>query len=541
MELKANSSEKKLSGSYYTPKKIADTMTALSIKDLPTSFSALEPSCGDGIFVDALYQAAPNCELTAVEIDPMEAKKVSDKHAEHDSVHVCTEDFFTFYKKCAASNRYDLILGNPPYIRYQYLSQGQRDMQAEILTSNKMKSNKLINVWVAFFVACIQMLKDNGTISFVIPAEILQVAYAEDLRQFLSTHLESMTMITFKELVFPNIEQEILIFIGKKRSALKGIRIIEAQDINEFQKMDLTRIRFQPLTNSVGKWTQYFVDVDEMELLDRIRNSPLFTPFSSCGLINVGITTGNNKYFSIDKATEKAYGLESATLPLIGRSSHAHGIFFTKEDWETNIKAKKRAMLIKFPEDPYENYPQGYKDYIYFGEKNDENSGYKCSIRDRWYIVPSVWIPDAFFLRRNNLYPKFVLNKCNAVSTDTMHRMKFNDGVDGEDILISYYNSISFAFAEVCGRSYGGGVLEILPREMGNIMLPKVANINSTLKAQIISYVDDVVRNDKDIEIALNYVDQHLLIDVLGIPAEWCSSCRKIWKKLQNRRLTRGK
>lgn len=540
MELKANSSGKKLNGAYYTPEKIAEIMTALSIKGLPENFSALEPSCGDGVFVDALYRIAPNCQLTAVEIDSDEAKKVADKHTEHNSIRVYTEDFFSFYKKNIDLNHYDLIIGNPPYIRYQYLSAAQRDMQAEILTSNKMKSNKLINAWVAFLVACVQMLKDDGTISFVIPAEILQVAYAEDLREFLLAHLESITMITFKELVFPDIEQEVLIFIGKKHSVLKGIRVIEVQDVEEFQKLDLSSIRFLASKDNTGKWTQYFVNADEMDLLDKIRNSPKFAPFSSYGLINVGITTGNNKYFSIDKTTEGKYGLEKVTVPLIGRSSHAHGIFFTKADWETNIKTKKRAMLVRFPDDTYDSYPQGYKDYISLGEKTGENSGYKCSIRNRWYIVPSVWIPDAFFLRRSNIYPKFVLNRCNAVSTDTMHRMKFNNGVSGEDILMSYYNSISFAFTEVCGRSYGGGVLEILPGEMGKIMLPKVANIDPTLKTQIISYVDNVVRNNKDIELALNYVDQHLLIDTLGISAEWCASCRKIWNKLQTRRLKRG-
>ena len=129
--------------------------------------------------------------------------------------------------------------------------------------------------------------------------------------------------------------------------------------------------------------------------------------------------------------------------------------------------AGKRARLISFPEIPYDEYPAKHKEYISLGEANGEHEGYKCSIRERWYIVPSVWVPDAFFLRRNNFYPKFVLNKCDAVSTDTMHRMKFNDGVDPENVLLAYYNSISFAFTEICGRSYGGGVLEILPGEMG--------------------------------------------------------------------------
>ncbi len=93
------------------------------------------------------------------------------------------------------------------------------------------------------------------------------------------------------------------------------------------------------------------------------------------------------------------------------------------------------------------------------------------------YCIPSIWVPDAFFLRRNNLYPKFVLNCCNAVSTDTMHRIKFHEEIEPERIVLSYYNSISFAFTELCGRSYGSGVLEILPGEVGNIMVPKLDGI----------------------------------------------------------------
>lgn len=179
---------------------------------------------------------------------------------------------------------------------------------------------------------------------------------------------------------------------------------------------------------------------------------------------------------------------------------------------------------------------------IQLGEINNEHVGYKCSIRDRWYIVPSVWVPDAFFLRRNNLYPKFVLNACGAVSTDTMHRMRFNENVVPENVLLSYYNSVSFAFTEVCGRSYGGGVLEILPGEMGKIMLPKITeNVDAKLKNELLSYIDHIVRMDDDIEKALNIVDRKLLIEQLGISESLCSQCRTIWKKLQQRRLTRGK
>lgn len=538
MELKENSSERKLTGSYYTPKDMASIMVdMLKHRRFRNIF---EPSCGDGRFVDELADAFPNSRITAVEVIDKEAQKAAMKHKNNKSVNVICKDFFDFYHENKNDKKYDLIIGNPPYIRYQYLTESQRKLQSEILTANGMKSNKLINAWVAFLVACVQLLDNNGVISFVIPAEILQVAYAEDLRLFLANNLCNMTIVAFKELVFPEIEQEVVVFIGEKTSNNQGIRLIEVDDCSAFKSLNLDEIRFQPISHEKEKWLKYFVNADEMELLTRIRQSPDFVEFASLGIINVGITTGNNKYFSIDRNTEQKYNLSNVTLPLIGRSSHAHSIFFTEEDWQANVMANKRAMLVLFPDSPYKDYPDGYKKYIRFGEENEEHTGYKCSIRDRWYIVPSVWVPDAFFLRRNNLYPKFVLNKCNAVSTDTMHRIKFNDGVDGEVALLSYYNSISFAFTEICGRSYGGGVLEILPGELGQIMIPRVEQIPQDLKARLLTNIDDLVRRDCDIEEALDYVDQELLIGELGVPEEWCSTCRRIWKKLQTRRLTRG-
>lgn len=539
MQLKKNSSEQKLRGAYYTPSDLARMMVRFATQR-PYS-SILEPSCGDGVFIDCLFEQGKQeqAPITAVEIEPLEAAKVSEKYPDTTQVHVLCEDFFDFYKR-QGDSKYDLILGNPPYIRYQYLTEKQRTIQSDILISHGMKANKLINAWVAFLVASVQMLNDKGTIAFVIPAEILQVAYAEDLRLYLANNLDSITLITFRQLVFSDIEQEVLVFIGEKGNGNKGIRIIEVEDLEDLNKLDVNNYQFQALQHVKEKWTKYFVSSD-MEVLQTIRNDKRFIPFSEYGLINVGITTGNNKYFSIDQNTEKEFDLSSVTLPLIGRSSHAHGIYFTEEDWRQNIRAGKRAMLIRFPDKPIEEYPEAHVKYIRYGEENDEHTGYKCSIRDRWYIVPSVWIPDAFFLRRNNLYPKFVLNACGAVSTDTMHRMKFNEGVEADDVLLSYYNSISFAFTEVCGRSYGGGVLEILPGEMGKIMLPKITSgVDQGLKKELLSFIDQVVRDDDNIEKALDMVDKRLLVDKLGIPEEMCEQCRTVWKKLQKRRLTRG-
>ena len=543
MRLKKDSSDQKLRGAYYTPLQLANAMVSLVVSKNEKISSVLEPSCGDGVFLDSLSSLdhlnnIPN--VTAVEIEADEAEKVSSNYKDSSNVHVYNEDFLDYYKRVYGKQTFDLILGNPPYIRYQYLTEEQREIQSNILTSHGMKSNKLINAWVAFLVACVQLLSDNGKIAFVIPAEILQVAYAEDLRLFLSNQLSKITLLTFEQLVFPDIEQEILVLIGEKGGEEKGIRIVELCDLEDFKKLDINSNGFQKMNHVKEKWTKYFISAEEMKVIQSVRDDKRFKKFSDLALINVGITTGNNTYFSVDKKTTEKYNLSSVTLPLIGRSSHAHGIYFTNSDWQTNINSNKRAMLICFPNIPYKDYPNEHKQYIQMGEEKKEHKGYKCTIRDRWYIVPSVWVPDAFFLRRNNLYPKFVLNSCNAVSTDTMHRIKFNEGVNAENVLLSYYNSISFAFTEICGRSYGGGVLEILPGEVGNIMLPIVDHIDDKLKTFLLQQIDVIVRNDQDIEKALDLVDQKLLIEVLGIDRDVCVSCRKIWKKMQKRRLGRG-
>ena len=124
-------------------------------------------------------------------------------------------DFMEFYDQVALKEKYDLIIGNPPYIRYQYLTEEQRLLQAKVLQENGMKPNKLINAWVYFLVAAVSLLNENGKIAFVIPADLLQVAYAQDLRLFLTNNLSKITIIAFEELLFEGVEQEVVVFIGE--------------------------------------------------------------------------------------------------------------------------------------------------------------------------------------------------------------------------------------------------------------------------------------------------------------------------------------
>ena len=258
MKLKENNSAQKLRGAYYTPLPLAEMMVKLFSSDESIK-TVLEPSCGDGVFIDALDDMKMLEQLndaTAIEIEQDEVEKLKHRFANSKKIEIINRDFFDYYEN-TYEKKFDLILGNPPYIRYQYLEENQRILMSEILVSQGMKSNRLVNTWVGFMVACVNLLSDNGKIAFVIPAEILQVAYAEDLRLFLANHLSKITLITFEELVFPDIEQEIVVFIGEKGTEEKGIRIIELNNLDDLNDFDIDTNGFQKLQHVHEKWTKY--------------------------------------------------------------------------------------------------------------------------------------------------------------------------------------------------------------------------------------------------------------------------------------------
>ena len=178
----------------------------------------------------------------------------------------------------------------------------------------------------------------------------------------------------------------------------------------------------------------------------------------------------------------------------------------------------------------------GAREYLEYGIEEGINKGYKCGIRDEWQIIPSLKISDALFIRRNHLYPKLIINDAKAYTTDTMHRVSIKKDVNLKAFTASYYNSLSFAFAEISGRSHGGGVLELMPSEVENIFLPYHKS-NETL----VETIDNMIRTKESIDRILEITNKEILMNNYGFSKEEVDMADRIWKKLSKRRLNRGK
>ncbi|CAA0207693.1 Site-specific DNA-methyltransferase (adenine-specific) [Tenacibaculum maritimum] len=535
MQLIKNATKEKLRGGFYTPEPIASFILKWAFNG-NTEVDILEPSCGDGVFLEEIKKGGYQYNsVIATELDTVEAEKSRQIALENSEV-INTE----FHQFCIKTDkRFDLIIGNPPYIRYQYFDKEQQEFASQIFKKANLKYSKLTNAWVSFVVGSSLLLKETGKIGFVLPAEILQVSYAQTLREFLAKFYNKINIVSFEKLVFPDIQQEVVLLLCEKNNSQTHlIEHLELKDAEDLQNLEVAKLKSpkKKIDFKSNKWTFYFLDQNEIDFLERLQEENKLLQLGAYAKVEVGITTGSNPFFTVPLSTVQFYNLEKYAKPLVGRSVQVPSAIFTETDWQKNRAMEARTHLLTFPKKEALNNSIGAKKYIAWGEEQEIHKGYKCRIRDEWQMVPSLRISDALFIRRNNLYPKLIINQAKAYTTDTMHRVTVKPNTEIKALTASYYNSVSLAFSEICGRSHGGGVLELMPNEVARILLPYHKN-----NANLLPTIDKMIRAKKDISEILKITNKKILKENYNFSDTEIALADSIWKKLSKRRLNRGK
>ncbi|MBI3322276.1 MAG: class I SAM-dependent methyltransferase [Candidatus Omnitrophica bacterium] len=538
----------KLRGGYYTPKPIARFLCEWAIRSPDTK--VLEPSCGDGnVLLEAAnvlvgrkrHKAEVGDLLVGIELDDKEAASCLRRLHEqgiNSQRTVVVGDFFECCREMeTAGIKFDAVVGNPPFIRYQHFSEKQREVAIEIMHASGLKPNRLMNSWVPFLVGATRLLSDRGRLAMVIPAELLQVNYAAEVRRLLSESYSRITLVTFRQLVFEGIQQEVVLLLGERNGSEKiGIRTIELsgiEDLAAYDHSDFSSEGLRPIDHSTEKWTQYFLTTEEVLLLRRLRKEPRIRRVADLAEVDVGIVTGLNEFFVVNNEKLQELALREYGVPIVSRSMQLGGVVYSKADWKANAEDNHQSFLLNLPDVPLERLPAAARKYIAEGESKGFHEGYKCRIRGRWYIVPSIWAPTAFMLRQVHRYPKVILNRTDATCTDTIHRVRFCNGTSREIFATAFLNSMTFAFSEVMGRSYGGGVLELEPKEAEGLPIP----IDGAGRLDIKQINELVLAGN--IEAVLDLTDSVLLERGLGLPMKETRMLRGIWRKLRDRRNAR--
>ena len=268
------------------------------------------------------------------------------------------KDYFTYYREHDAY--YDAIVGNPPFIRSQSFNEEFRQIAFELMQKHGFHPNRLTNIWLPFLLLSCKKLTDNGRIGMVIPAELFQVDYAAEARSFLSEFFDSLVLITFKQLVFDDIQQEVILLLGEKSSKQKGIRVIELDNIDDLAQgtAGLDHAEVKTLDHNSEKWVKYYLSNEELHLLKKLANDQRLTPTTSLFDVNVGLVSGENDFFVINRDTVDRYNLHNHVMPIVSKAEQVKGLTFTETNLDEVVKNNGELFYLLRKTSRLKSYPK---------------------------------------------------------------------------------------------------------------------------------------------------------------------------------------
>ena len=479
MNFKEHQTPRKLRGGYYTPPELTDFLCRWVARIRPTSL--LEPSCGDGAFFDSISRHLDNPSLIALEIDDDEAARARQKASTYalTRTRVETKDFLGWASEALLDKSvvFDAVVGNPPFIRYQYLSPLFQQRAEFVFRVLDCRFTRHTNAWVPFVLASLALLRPGGRLGLVVPAEIIHVMHAQSLRTYLARNCQRVVIVDPEELWFPDTLQGAVLLLAEKRRGswdhVEGVGIHTVRGM-EFVNDDPDRVFYGAQTSNgmsiQGKWTTVLMEPHMRTLLDALAENESVRRFEEIADVDVGIVTGANKFFLVPDETIRTYGLEQWAHPMFGRSEHCPGVIYDDQQHQANAARGSATNFLWFPDSQIERH-SGARAYVRQGESSGLHARYKCRIRSPWYSVPSVYSTEIGMLKRAHNTPRLILNSLRAYTTDTAYRVRVREG-SSEQLVYCFVNALTALTAELVGRHYGGGVLELVPSEIEKPMDP---------------------------------------------------------------------
>ena len=199
---KLSKDEKKDNGIYFTPPSCVHTNLQLLQPYMNNINSVLEPSCGSGEYISALQSIYSTLDISGIEFN----KTIYDSivgHFSEENINIVNADYLQY----KSSTKYDLIIGNPPY----YV------MKKDAVAKEYHKYfDGRPNIFILFIIKSLQLLNENGILSFILPKNFLNCLYYDKTRAHISSHFQILHIVDCKDDKYIETQQETIILIIKK-------------------------------------------------------------------------------------------------------------------------------------------------------------------------------------------------------------------------------------------------------------------------------------------------------------------------------------
>ncbi len=463
----------------------------------------LDPSLGTGSFYSALLKVFPQNRIDSAvgyEIDSHYGIPAANLW-EKTGLDVRLSDF-TRAEAPPDSEKFNLLVCNPPYVRHHHIDSGEKQrLKACLQKACSMRLSGLAGLYCYFLGLSHKWLAEGGLAGWLVPSEFMDVNYGAAVRNYLLNNVTLLHLHRFDpdDVQFEDaLVSSVVVWFRKAKPPLEHhVRFTYGGSLGSPRLERL--VPAETLCRS-SKWTGYPAKEDGDKA-----NVPVLGDFFS---IKRGLVTGGNRYFILTLEEIKYRGLPREAFRPILPSPRYLRENEVVADGDGNPVLGRRLFLLdcRLGEAQIrKKYPALWK-YLEEGEALGIAKRYLCRHRTPWYTQEER--PPAPFVctylgrkgTKNGRPFRFILNHSRATAAN-VYLMLYPKGPiaraleedpDLKKKLWKFLNAIRPQTMLDEGRVYGGGLHKLEPRELSNVpvaefaeLLPEPARLQSEKQGEL--------------------------------------------------------
>lgn len=492
-----SATERNRMGQFATPTRLALDILRYARAQLAEreQIRFIDPAIGTGSFYSALLDVFPKSRIGAAvgfEIDPHYGKPAARLWRSTGlDIHL---DDFTQAKVSPESQRFNLMICNPPYVRHHHIAnEDKQRLRASTLEACDVKINGLAGLYCYFLGLSHAWMADGGLAGWLIPSEFMDVNYGVSVKRYLLDKVKLMHIHRFdpNNVQFGDALVSSIVAWFRKESPKAGHKVRFTYG-GSLAQPKFERSVSAEILRSDPKWTGY-----PMKRRFKAVDAPVLSDFFR---IKRGLATGDNSYFILpaEKIEQRELPFE-AFRPILPSPRHLPEDEVTADE-TGNPLADQRLFLLDCPLEETQirrKYPALWA-YLEEGKAQGTADRYICRHRTPWYRQehrPPAPFVCTYFGRSDKKSGRpfrFILNNSRATAANVYLMLYPREPIASalaerpslKRQIWAHLNEIRPRTMLDEGRVYGGGLHKLEPKELGNVpakaiadLLPKSANL----------------------------------------------------------------
>jgi predicted RNA methylase len=497
----------------------------------------MDPSCGDGRFLTCAVELGARevvgCDLDSRAVNASRAALA----ASSATWTVLQDDFFAIDP--AKHPKVDIMIGNPPFIRFQNFTGDSRRRALESALQLGVHLTALSSAWAPFVIHAIRFLRQEGVMAMVVPAEIAQTNYGLRTLEAMCQNFARVHLIAFARNFFDDNEADTYLLLAERAGhSCRAVDLHPLDSIDQLAGVQVAGLATTTLPVGAAERVPFalaFLTPEERDAWQQTSGIPGIVRVAEIGKVTNGYVTGANDFFLLTRKIASSKGLSASWLRRTAvNAASFRGLRFTRDDIaELDSKGHPHHLLDLPVGDISDAQRSRLRAFLSEGEARGIPGRFKCRTRDPWWRVPGIHTPHLFLPYMIGRNPISSVNAARATYTNTIHGLRLHRASEADAVAIGLHSTLSLLSMELQGRTYGGGVLKLEPSEMERVSLA----VPGTCACA--SEIDRLLRS-REYARAVALADDIVLRDELGLSSGTISLLQAARNRLVARRYSRN-